>query len=171
MQAESKIISWRSYWLEEAKLKSKPSKDPSTVVGCIVIGSDNQILSSGFNGFPRGISDKMERYTNRDVKIDMIIHGEMNAICNATRTGTSLKDSTFYVYGLPVCSQCANMIIQVGVKEVVSLGNINERWIDSTKKTFQKFEEVGIPYTHYIGDNPEQLDEQINLLNWKEYFV
>lgn len=152
----------------EAMLKSVPSKDPSSKIGSVAIGIDNQILSSGFNGFPRGINDTSERYENREVKYDMILHAEQNVILNACRTGISLKGSSVYVYGLPVCSSCANMLIQVGVKEVISLGEIKDRWKESTIKTFNKFHEVNIPYTHYIGDNPEKLEEQINILNYKE---
>jgi dCMP deaminase len=43
----------------------------------------------------------------------------MNALMNALYSGVSLKDSTLYVYGLPVCSSCAKCVIQAGVKRVV----------------------------------------------------
>lgn len=165
---ERQIESWRHYWLMEAMLKSVPSRDPSTKVGSVIIGTDNQILSSGFNGFPRGIKDTKERYENRDTKMDMIVHSEMSSIANACRTGVSLKGSTIYVYGLPVCSNCANMLIQIGIKEAISIGEVKDRWRESTIKTFEKFSEVNIPYTHYMGDNPEQLGEQINNLNYYE---
>lgn len=165
---DRQIESWRNYWLMEAMLKSLPSKDPSTKIGAVAVGADNQILSSGFNGFPRGIHDTQERYETREVKYDYIIHGEMNLIANACRTGVSLKGSTIYVYGLPVCSNCANMLIQVGVKEVVSIGILSDRWNDSILKSFSKFKEVGIQYIHYVGDNPEKLSDQINILNYEE---
>ena len=73
------------------------SKDPSTKVGCVVVGPDREIRSTGFNGFPRGIADTDERLSDRDLKYPLICHAEENAIMHAARIGLALKDCIAYV--------------------------------------------------------------------------
>ena len=90
---------WSDKYIKLAKEISTWSKDPSTKIGAVVVGADGQILSQGFNGFPRGIKDSEERLNNRERKYELVVHGEMNAIYNASLNGVSLKDSTIYVYG------------------------------------------------------------------------
>ncbi len=73
----------------------------------------------------------------------------MNCIYNATYNGTSLDGSTMYIHGLPVCSECAKGIIQVGVTRVVTSeidDSMPERWVESTVLTRKLFEEAGIIY-------------------------
>ena len=134
-----------------AKETSTWSKDPSTKIGAIAVGRKGQILSTGYNGFARGIKDTVYRYENREEKYKHVIHGEMNVIYNACLNGISLEDSTLYVYGLPVCSECANGIIQVGIKDVIiqCTNNIPDKWKDSFKLTRTKFNEAGISMTIY----------------------
>ena len=131
-----------------AKEISSWSKDPRRKVGAIVVGSDGQILSQGFNGFPRGIKDNPERLNNRERKYELMVHGEMNAIYNATLNGVSLKDATLYVYGLPTCNECAKGIIQVGIKKVVAMRpkEYNGRWDESIKSASALFNEAEITY-------------------------
>lgn len=50
-------MNWNSYFIEMAMLVAKKSKDPSTKVGCVIVGPDNEIRSTGFNGFPRGVQE------------------------------------------------------------------------------------------------------------------
>ena len=106
------------------------SKDPSTKVGCVVVGEDREIRSTGFNGFPRGIKDDEERLLDREQKYPLICHAEENAIMHAARIGLSLKGSTAYVTW-PPCSRCARSLIQSGIKEIIypTPGEIPERWI------------------------------------------
>ena len=102
---------WDNRFLELAKHISGWSKDPSTKVGCVVVGEDREIRSTGFNGFPRGINDDAARLTDRDKKYPLICHAEENAIMHAARIGISLKGSTAYVTW-PPCSRCARSLIQ-----------------------------------------------------------
>ena len=88
-----------------AKLISTWSKDPSTQVGTIAV-RNRTVIAQGYNGFPRNINDD-ERYNNRKIKYKYIVHSEMNAIFNAAENGVSLRDSTIYTVGLPVCHDCA----------------------------------------------------------------
>ena len=129
-----------------ARQISSWSKDPSSKIGCVAVGNHGQILSQGFNGFPRGIADTPERLNNRDEKYKYVVHAEQNCIYNATLNGVSLNDSTLYVYGLPVCSECAKGVIQVGVKRVFMCYpvSISHKWKDSLQDTYRMFNEVGV---------------------------
>jgi dCMP deaminase len=136
---------WDLRYLALAKEVSTWSKDPSTQVGAVTVGSKKEVLSQGFNGFPRGIHDSTERYQNREQKYQFVVHAEMNAIYNATYSGTSLDGATLYIYGLPICSECAKGIIQVGIKKVVvekskELAN----WNESLKLSQEMFDEAGV---------------------------
>ena len=139
---------WSDKYIKLAKEISTWSKDPSTKIGAVVVGADGQILSQGFNGFPRGIKDSEERLNNRERKYELVVHGEMNAIYNASLNGVSLKDSTIYVYGLPICNECAKGIIQVGIKKVVAMRpeKYNSDWDKSNKNAAALFKEADVLY-------------------------
>jgi len=139
---------WSDKYIKLAKEISTWSKDPSTKIGAVVVGADGQILSQGFNGFPRGIKDSEERLNNRERKYELVVHGEMNAIYNASLNGVSLKDSTIYVYGLPTCNECAKGIIQVGIKKVVAMrpAKYNSDWDKSNKNAAALFKEADVTY-------------------------
>ena len=85
---------WGDRYLHLAKEISTWSKDPSTKVGAVVIGDNGEVLSQGFNGFPRGIKDTSPRLKDREKKYKLVVHAEMNAIYNAGLNGVSLKGST-----------------------------------------------------------------------------
>lgn len=141
------INKWYLRYLGLAKEVATWSKDPSTQVGAVVVGSKGQILSQGYNGFPRGISDSNKRLNDRDVKLSFIVHAEMNAIYNATYSGVSLDGSTIFIHGLPACSECAKGIIQVGIKRVVVSKQCIEarpHWNDSWNKSKAMFAEAGV---------------------------
>lgn len=141
----SVLSKWDERYLALAKEVSTWSKDPSTQVGAVTVGSKKEVLSQGFNGFPRNINDTDERYNNRETKYKFVVHAEMNAIYNATYSGTSLDGATLYVYGLPICSECAKGIIQVGIKKVVvEKSKELDNWNDSVKLSKAMFDEAGV---------------------------
>jgi len=80
---------WHLRFLDLAKHISNWSKDPSTKVGAVIFDSDKRIISVGYNGFPKNISDDPEKYLNREIKYQMVVHAEINAILFAQR---NLKD-------------------------------------------------------------------------------
>jgi dCMP deaminase len=155
---------WDVRYLKLAKEVSTWSKDPSSQIGAVAIGSKKQVLATGYNGFPRGIADTDDRYYNRDKKYKFVVHAEQNVIYNATYNGVSLDNSTLYVWGLPVCCGCALGIIQVGVKRVVMPQmEYPQRWLDSFETTSALFKEAGVDYefvnveeyeTYFCGDEP-----------------
>lgn len=141
----SKINKWDKRYLALAQEVSTWSKDPSTQVGAVTVGSKKEVLSQGFNGFPRGIDDSDERYNHQETKYKFVVHAEMNAIYNATYSGASLDGATLYVYGLPICSECAKGIIQVGIKKVVIKKSKElEKWNDSVQLSQEMFDEAGV---------------------------
>ena len=143
------MTSWDKKYIRLAREISTWSKDPSTQIGAVAVGEKGQLLAQGYNGFPRGIEDSADRLNNRKEKYKYVVHAEMNCIYNATYNGVSLNGSTMYIYGLPVCSECAKGLIQVGIKRVVSTAITDatpENWIESTKLTKQIFKEANVKY-------------------------
>lgn len=136
---------WDTRFVELAMHIANWSKDPSTKVGCVVVGEDREIRSTGFNGFPRGIRDDEERLLDREQKYPLICHAEENAIMHAARIGVSLKGSTAYVTW-PPCSRCARSLIQSGIKEIIypTPGEIPERWIEDFNISNGMISEAGV---------------------------
>lgn len=140
-------MSWDQRYLELARHISTWSKDPSRQIGAVAVGAKGQVLAQGYNGFPRGIDDSKERYENREIKYQLVVHAEMNVIYNASYNGVSLDGSTLYVWGLPVCSECSKGIVQVGIKRVIMRDTeIPDGWKQSWDKTKAIFFEAGIEY-------------------------
>lgn len=136
---------WDKRFMRVAQEISSWSKDPSKQIGAVAVNDDRRILATGYNGFPKGIEDIPERYEDRSIKYDLVVHAEMNCIYNATFNGISLKDSTLYVYGLPVCHDCAKGIIQVGINRIVmAMDDIPQKWLDSFEKSRRMFDEAGV---------------------------
>ena len=141
------VNKWYKRYMDLAEQVSTWSKDPNTKVGAVIVGSKGQILTQGYNGFPRGIKDTAKRLDDRDTKLKLVVHAEMNAIFNATYSGVSLDGATLYVYGLPICSECAKGIIQVGIKKVVIVSKFIEarpHWNESWKMSAEMFREAGV---------------------------
>jgi len=125
-----KSRSWDHYFLEFARLAATRSKDPSSQVGAVVV-RDRNILSTGYNGFPRGVNDAViERY-ERPAKYTWMVHAEENALLNAGRNGVSTNEATLYVTPFAPCVTCAKAIIQSGIREVVIDSLVeNPRWAE-----------------------------------------
>jgi dCMP deaminase len=144
---QKNTLKWDQRYLKLAQQIAQWSRDPSSKIGAIAVGSKGQVLSQGFNGFPRGLEDNHNRLVHRETKYKFTVHAEMNVIYNASYNGTSLDGSTLYVYGLPICSECAKGIIQVGIRRVVMpTQNIDPRWLDSWIVSKEFFEETAVEY-------------------------
>lgn len=141
-------------FMREVYNASWQSKDPRTKIGCVIVKKDdNDILTTGFNGFPRGVLDLEERYNQREIKHNLVKHAESNACLMGARKGVCLKNSILYTQGIP-CHECAKDIIQVGVSEVVihkQWPNLfhDEKWVKSVNLTKILFEESKIPIIIY----------------------
>ena len=137
-------MKWHTRFMDMAKMVSTWSKDPSSQIGAVAINDERRILATGYNGFPKGIDDSEERLNNKSEKYPRIIHAEMNTLMNALYSGVSLKDSTLYVYGLPVCPSCTKCVIQAGIKHVVipaiktDKGNWQQVWEEQSLPMFKE---------------------------------
>lgn len=136
---------WDCRFLHLAVHIARWSKDPSTQVGCVVVGPDREIRSTGFNGFPRGIEDAAHRLSDRVAKYPLICHAEENAIMHAARIGVALKGCIAYVTW-PPCSRCARSLIQAGVSEVIYPDHlaIPERWRDDFEISQAMLQEANV---------------------------
>lgn len=146
MDKRQDYITWDEYFMGVAILASQRSKDPSTQVGACIIDKDKRILSTGYNGFPKGCSDD-EFPWNRDeavgdTKYQYVVHAELNAILNAS--GKQLAGSTLYV-GLFPCNECAKAIIQSGIKEIIYL---SDKYHDTSSMTASRkmLDSAGVAY-------------------------
>jgi dCMP deaminase len=139
------MANWDARFLELARHIAAWSKDPSTQVGCVVVGPDREIRSTGFNGFPRGIEDTAERLQDRDQKYPLVCHAEENAIMHAARIGVALKGCVAYVTW-PPCTRCARSLIQAGVGEIAypSGLEIPERWREDFTISSGMLNEAGV---------------------------
>ena len=139
------MTDWDKRFLKLAKHISEWSKDPSTQVGCVVVGPDREIRSTGFNGLPRGIEDNDERLNDREIKYPLICHAEENAIMHAARIGISLKDCTAYVTW-PPCTRSARSLIQAGISTIIYPENteIPERWMADFNLSLNMLKEANI---------------------------
>ena len=132
---------WDLRFTELAKHISTWSKDPSTKVGAVIVNKKNQIISTGYNGFPRGVKDTPERLNTRELKYSMVIHAEINAILFSTQP---LDGATLYLWPFLSCSTCSSVIINAGIKRVVAPINDNPRWKTSFDLSKQLYHEAGV---------------------------
>ena len=149
------IPDWDTYWMTLVYLVASRSKDTETHVGAVVVGPDNEVRSTGYNSYVRGVEDLPGRQI-RPGKYTWFEHAERNAIYNAVRVGVSLKGCVMYTSGLP-CVDCARAVIQAGIVEVVidkKWGDADNRkeWKEGQKASKQMFLEAGVFYREWVGD-------------------
>ncbi len=118
-------INWDEYFMAIAQLSAKRSKDPSTQVGACIVNNKKRIIGIGYNGFPIGCYDDLLPWDREgdflDTKYPYVCHAEMNAITNSSNK-MQLEGASIYVSLFP-CNECAKLIVQVGIKEVVFLSD------------------------------------------------
>ena len=133
---------WDGRFMRLAECISEWSKDPSSKIGAVIVDSNRRIVSTGYNGLPRGVVDSDERLSDRELKYRMVLHAEENAILFAKQ---DLDGCSLYVTKMPPCSHCAALIAQSGIKRVYApKSEIPERWTESVGLTKTMFSEAGI---------------------------
>lgn len=108
--------SWNEYFMRFAELAATRSKDLSRHVGAVLVDKRHNIISTGYNGFPRGVIESGERL-ERPLKYSYVIHAEENCIASAAARGVSTYGSRLYCTH-PPCAKCAGLIVQSGVQRV-----------------------------------------------------
>lgn len=150
-------MDWKQYFRNIAQQIKLKSKDINTKQGAVIVGLDNEIISTGYNSFPRGINDNLIERQQRPNKYYYFEHAERNSIYNAARIGVSLKNSTMYLTcGIP-CADCARGIINSGIIKIVcecddskiNTGSKLTIWEDHKEHSLQMFKEAGILIEYY----------------------
>lgn len=132
-------MKWYRRFIEMSKQVATWSKD-DTKVGAIIIDSDNRIVSSGFNGLPKGIPDTDEVYVEG---CRIVLHAEVNAILFAKK---DIAGCTMYVSMAP-CAACAALIIQSGITTVVYPDKpLEGKWEAHQKTAESMFLQAGVNF-------------------------
>ena len=159
MEKRKDYISWDEYFMAIAKLSAMRSTDPSTQVGACIVSDDNRILSIGYNGAPNGFSDERFPWArdgkNLETKYPYVCHAEMNAILNYRGSKKDLEHAKIYVDLFP-CNECAKIIIQSGIKEVIYL---SDKYANSENNIASRklFDECGITYKKIELDGEKEI--------------
>lgn len=130
-------MNWDNYFKDLVAVIASKSKDRSTKVGCVIVGPDNEIRATGFNGFPRNINDDEEDRHQRPEKYFWTEHAERNAIFAAARVGTPTAGCRLYLTWFP-CMDCARAIIQAGIVEIIANepDHNDKQWGEQFKKVY-----------------------------------
>jgi dCMP deaminase len=147
-------LSWARYFRGIAGHVKQKSKDKYTQIGAVIVGTHNEIRSTGYNSFPRGINDDVLERQERPEKYFWFEHAERNAIYNAARIGVSTTGCTMYLTcGMP-CADCARGIINAGIKKIYiehfsQDGAKGPIWEESIKRSMIMFSEAGVEVLYY----------------------
>jgi dCMP deaminase len=144
MKKRTDYLSWDEYFMGVALLSAQRSKDPNTQVGACIVNPKNKIVGVGYNGFPTGCSDD-EFPWNREgdfleTKYPYICHAELNAVIN--KISANLYNCRLYVALFP-CNECAKVIIQAGITEVIYLSD-KYADTDAVKASRRMFQAAGV---------------------------
>jgi dCMP deaminase len=137
-------LHWHQRFLSLARHMSSWSRDPNRQVGAVIVRPDKTVATMGFNGFPRGVADSDDRYNNRDLKNEMVVHAEMNAILHAREP---LHGYALYVWPFHPCARCAAAIIQSGIKQIYTVPWETSNWGETIRIARSMFDEAGVTVT------------------------
>jgi dCMP deaminase len=140
-------MNWSTYFTNIAEQVKLKSKDQHTQIGAVIVGHDHEIVSTGYNSFPRGINDDIPERQERPEKYFWMEHAERNAIYNAARIGVSTKGTTMYLTCDVPCADCTRGIINAGIIRIVLTaggGAQSTKWDESAKRSLQMFNEANI---------------------------
>ena len=148
---------WDTYFMRITKLVATRSSCLRRSVGAVLV-KDKRILATGYNGAPAGMAHCEEAGCLRDQlhipsgerhELCRGLHAEQNAIIQAARQGTEIKDSTLYCTTAP-CSLCAKMLINAGVTRIVYEGSYPD------ERAMAIFAEAGVKVEHFVLEEDEQ---------------
>ena len=163
-------LSWDEFFIGVAKLSGARSKDPNTQVGACIVNENNRILSIGYNGAPNNFPDEVfpwnrEGKSKNETKYPYVCHAELNAILNYPGSKSELENARIYVE----LFECAKVIVQSGIKEVIYLSDKYDKTPDN-EASKHIFETCGVKYRQ-IDEKyqknyklPLKPDEKVELL-------
>ena len=144
---DREIPTWTETHMKVALEASRSSPDYETQVGCVIVDSTNTIITTGYNGFPRGIDDSLLPNT-RPLKYPWMVHSEANAIANAARSGKSTKDASLFCTHFP-CQTCIVLCYQSGISKF---------YCDFTKGTTFRTTETDEWMDHFLELTEEKFE-------------
>jgi len=155
-QANNNNMRWVEYFRKLAHTVKLKSKDKNTQIGAIIVGKDKEIISTGYNSFPRGINDEIPSRQERPEKYFWFEHAERNAIYNAARIGVSTDGTTMYLNcGIP-CADCTRGIINAGIVRIFcergEHGAKGIKWEESAERSWDMLEEAGVEVCFYDNE-------------------
>ena len=116
--------SWQQYFMTITRQVAERSTCLRVKVGAVIV-RDKNILATGYNGAPAGLPHCTEVgcliYESRDPNGDLVencfrtIHAEINAITQAAKNGSSIRDAEIYVTHTP-CIHCVKVLINTGIR-------------------------------------------------------
>lgn len=145
-------MNWDEYFLNIAEQVKLKSKDKSTQIGAVIVGRNKEIVSTGYNSFPRGIDDSVIERQLRPEKYFWFEHAERNAIYNAALIGASTEGCTMYLSCEIPCADCTRGIINSGIKEIVCKRDRvthQEKWAESGQRSLTMLNEAGVKVRYY----------------------
>tara|TARA_Y100000310_G_scaffold344859_1_gene460067 strand:- start:6588 stop:7046 length:459 start_codon:yes stop_codon:yes gene_type:complete len=149
---KTKLLQWNEYFIGIANQIKLKSKDRNTQIGVVLVGEDNEIVSTGYNSFPRGIKDDIEERQERPEKYFWFEHAETNAIINAARIGVSTKGTVMYMTCDIPCAACARAIINAGIKTIICNSEpiaTGSHWEKEIRRSVVMFVEAGVEVVEY----------------------
>ncbi|MFN2450523.1 MAG: cytidine/deoxycytidylate deaminase family protein [Candidatus Baltobacteraceae bacterium] len=109
---------WDEYFMQIARTVATRATCPRASVGCVIV-REHRILTTGYNGSPRGVAHCSETgCTMRDGHCMRTTHAEANAVVQAALHGINLSDSTAYATHQP-CINCSKLLISAGIRTIV----------------------------------------------------
>ena len=152
-------MNWDDYFVDIAEAVRHKSKDPNTQIGAVLVGPEHNIVSTGFNGFPRGVLELDPVRWERPIKYQYVEHAERNAIYNAARYGIKLAGCTLYLAGMgpptAPCVECTKGVIQAGIFRVVGKAykpipdETREKWEKDFEFSLVLMEEAGVIFNEW----------------------
>lgn len=146
-------MNWDEYFINIAEQVKLKSKDQRTQIGVVIVGKNNEIVSTGYNSFPRGIDDNVAERQERPEKYFWFEHAERNAIYNAARIGVSTKGTTMYLSHWFPCADCARGIINAGITAIYcdrpDDSKKSSSYIESFKRSKEMLIEADVKIFYY----------------------
>lgn len=167
---------WHKLFMKTALLHAEKSDDDSMGVGCVIVGPNNEIRSTGYNGLVRG-AEYTDKKRERPAKYSHTEHAERNAIYNAARVGTPLDGCSAYIVctdkekGGPVpCNDCTRALIQSGITKIYGVNvdlpkneeeNKKRVWVKTIGISLEMLEEAGVELILLDPNTFEETDAKL----------
>ncbi|XP_062593119.1 deoxycytidylate deaminase-like [Saccostrea cucullata] len=170
-------LEWPDYFMAIAFLSAQRSKDPRTQVGACIVNEEKKIVGIGYNGMPVGCHDDVMPWGREadnilDTKQFYVCHAELNAVLN--KNSSDVKNCSIYVALFP-CNECAKVVIQSGIKEVIYYSDkyhekpefvASRRMLDMAgvkyRQHIPKKKQVTIDFTAIDAMTGKSVDEVLN---------